>query len=603
MIDTKTLAPVSGSQSKFYLQIFGVEETLPIISFDFSKEIEAAKGEGTINIHYTKEIYNQILNYSEIIVSLGWNHYGGKEEVAYYLFGFISEIGHDGNEITLKIVDLGVMLEQNAAVTYTQKKRSEILKDIIKKAGLIPEIDFTGVSDDVIDYSSLESSSTESLQGGSVSGAGTNSCGRCGLTWGKWYQSTVVNKCPSCGKTGTIVWLQGDQMNFCGGNDWEGKYEGHYFCCLSKGGCDADWCICGRNHTRAYKDLTVISPPKEVNAPITLSQGALTFTSTEKKEDTTTDSSGTETTTDMSSTNSEGKTFWDMILELLDPIGHDLQVFNWLDRVFIRRVPSPTDANLFIDGKINLLEDTLTIEEGSPFCINTVVVNYGGKTHPKQYVAVDNRLKDKYGEIKEKINMYNYNAEDAAAFAWRTLQKKQRDNKFVVNADVIGHPEWYIGRWTKIKSERHNVDDTLYITAINPRYSADINLECGLTLNEYFPNIEVNTRDSEGAGNGNLDAIMQQASKFGYCGCSTGTCMDSKAHCGDCFAMSDWLYRKLSAAGYQVRIVAYRTYVPEHRSVQIFQGGSWRDLPYKSYPFDQRFRATSNKPGFHIYRG
>ena len=70
---------------------------------------------------------------------------------------------------------------------------------------------------------------------------------------------------------------------------------------------------------------------------------------------------------------------------------------------------------------------------------------------------------------------------------------------------------------------------------------------------------------------------------------------------GDCWAMSDYLYSKLSAAGIHSRIVQYRTaYSSNHRSVQLYQNGAWVDVPYSSYGYNMLFSATSSKPGMTV---
>ncbi|MCC7553966.1 MAG: phage tail protein [Methanobacteriaceae archaeon] len=66
----------------------------------------------------------------------------------------------------------------------------------------------------------------------------------------------------------------------------------------------------------------------------------------------------------------------------------------------------------------------------------------------------------------------------------------------------------------------------------------------------------------------------------------------------DCFGMSGYLYKRLNAAGHKTRIIAYRTFVPQHRTVQIFRNGEWQDANYAG--FDRNFRTTRNKPGMFV---
>ena len=98
-----------------------------------------------------------------------------------------------------------------------------------------------------------------------------------------------------------------------------------------------------------------------------------------------------------------------------------------------------------------------------------------------------------------------------------------------------------------------------------------------------------------------LSAILASGAKYGYShSASTAAAMESIGS-GDCWAMSDYLYSKLAAAGYHARIVQYSTaYSANHRSVQLYQNGAWVDVPYSSYGYNMLFSATSSKPGMTV---
>ena len=98
-----------------------------------------------------------------------------------------------------------------------------------------------------------------------------------------------------------------------------------------------------------------------------------------------------------------------------------------------------------------------------------------------------------------------------------------------------------------------------------------------------------------------LSEILASGAKYGYShSASTAAAMESIGS-GDCWAMSDYLYGKLSAAGISCRIVQYSTaYSSNHRSVQLYQNGAWVDVPYSSYGYNMLFHATSSKPGMTV---
>ena len=98
-----------------------------------------------------------------------------------------------------------------------------------------------------------------------------------------------------------------------------------------------------------------------------------------------------------------------------------------------------------------------------------------------------------------------------------------------------------------------------------------------------------------------LSSILASGAKYGYShSASTAAAMESIGS-GDCWAMSDYLYSKLAAAGYHARIVQYSTaYSANHRSVQLYENGAWVDVPYSSYGYSMLFHATSSKPGMTV---
>lgn len=95
--------------------------------------------------------------------------------------------------------------------------------------------------------------------------------------------------------------------------------------------------------------------------------------------------------------------------------------------------------------------------------------------------------------------------------------------------------------------------------------------------------------------------ILASGAKYGYShSASTASAMVACGS-GDCWAMSDYLYSRFSAAGIDSRIVQYSTaYSSRHRSVQLYQNGRWVDAPYSSYGYSTMFKATSSKPGMTV---
>ncbi|MDO9044511.1 MAG: hypothetical protein Q7U35_04310 [Methanobacteriaceae archaeon] len=70
---------------------------------------------------------------------------------------------------------------------------------------------------------------------------------------------------------------------------------------------------------------------------------------------------------------------------------------------------------------------------------------------------------------------------------------------------------------------------------------------------------------------------------------------------GDCWAMSKYLYKKLTKKGTKARIVQYKTKMSSrHRSVQLYKKGKWVDYNYKAHGINKIYNATSSKPGLCV---
>lgn len=84
------------------------------------------------------------------------------------LTGFITEQTFSETSTTVKLSGMTKLLEQNFKFDFKQMKRSKILAEIIKTAGLKPVINVKGLDDDVTDFSNLSSDggSNSDLAGG-----------------------------------------------------------------------------------------------------------------------------------------------------------------------------------------------------------------------------------------------------------------------------------------------------------------------------------------------------------------------------------------------------------------------------------------------------
>lgn len=76
--------------------------------------------------------------------------------------GFISEISYEQTTIKLTCVSFDDVLEKEAQCQYVQQKRSTIIEETIKEAGMIPVIDIEDLPDEIIDFTSIKQSGSKS---------------------------------------------------------------------------------------------------------------------------------------------------------------------------------------------------------------------------------------------------------------------------------------------------------------------------------------------------------------------------------------------------------------------------------------------------------
>lgn len=101
-----------------------------------------------------------------------------------------------------------------------------------------------------------------------------------------------------------------------------------------------------------------------------------------------------------------------------------------------------------------------------------------------------------------------------------------------------------------------------------------------------------------------ISGILEKSSKFKYVKGVNSSASRLPTVGGDCWAMSDWLYKNIKKTGVECRIIQYETPLAKnHRSVQIKSNDEWVDLPYGRYRFDSRFAAARSKPEMFVYKG
>lgn len=116
--------------------------------------------------------------------------------------------------------------------------------------------------------------------------------------------------------------------------------------------------------------------------------------------------------------------------------------------------------------------------------------------------------------------------------------------------------------------------------------------------NKRLPNtVSVNPWSTSTTSEGSpstVSQILKTAARYGYSSAAHDAAGLVRYGSGDCWAMSDYLFKNFKASKVKSRIVQYATaYSSNHRSVQLYQSGSWVDVPYRSYGFNMMFNNTS----------
>ncbi len=105
--------------------------------------------------------------------------------------------------------------------------------------------------------------------------------------------------------------------------------------------------------------------------------------------------------------------------------------------------------------------------------------------------------------------------------------------------------------------------------------------------------LKINTKITN--PNASLASIMKGAAKYGYSHSASTAAAMERIGAGDCWAMSDYLYTKMTAAHMQARIIQYPTaYSSRHESVQYKQNGVWVNAPYRAYGLNSMFNNTQS---------
>lgn len=126
-------------------------KTIPITQLEFHKDINTPINGGKITTPLDMQLYQKIHINQKFELSWNWKTTQNKKLVQ-IMTGYLSSIHLGKNEIEIEFVDKGSLLRKHNKLKYKKNHRLNIIYDIIKKAGLKPNIDWNKGHGDVIDY-------------------------------------------------------------------------------------------------------------------------------------------------------------------------------------------------------------------------------------------------------------------------------------------------------------------------------------------------------------------------------------------------------------------------------------------------------------------
>lgn len=150
---------ISGDRDGFILHQGEIIETHTydtIFSTSWNSDYEGMSSDGSISIPFHKDDLQYIYKGVRCLLKTKrFNNFDDKVEIddSEGWLCFITDVTIDGNKLELSLSGFEKLLEQENILSFTNQRRSTILHEIIKMAGLEPVIDTTGLADEIINWS------------------------------------------------------------------------------------------------------------------------------------------------------------------------------------------------------------------------------------------------------------------------------------------------------------------------------------------------------------------------------------------------------------------------------------------------------------------
>lgn len=140
-----------------------------IYSTNWNYDYEGIGSDGNITLPFHKEDLDYIYKGVRCLLKTKrFDNFDDKIEIddsEGYLC-FITDVNISDNKLDLSLCGYEKLLEQENILSFTNQRRSTILEEVIKMAGLVPIIDTTGLADDIISWSTEKNKDSSDSNGG-----------------------------------------------------------------------------------------------------------------------------------------------------------------------------------------------------------------------------------------------------------------------------------------------------------------------------------------------------------------------------------------------------------------------------------------------------
>ena len=174
------LEKISGDRAGFVLHQGEILETHTydtIYSTSWNCDYEGISSDGSISIPFHKDDLQYIYKGVRCLLKTKrFNNFDDKIEIddSDGWLCFITDVNIDNDKLELSLSGFEKLLEQENILTFTALRRSVILREVIKMAGLVPVIDTDGLADEIINWSTEKQKDDENSGSGyGVGGDGT----------------------------------------------------------------------------------------------------------------------------------------------------------------------------------------------------------------------------------------------------------------------------------------------------------------------------------------------------------------------------------------------------------------------------------------------